>query len=98
LLGRDRLSGSASLSSGTGDTKHLTEHLRLNIDECHGRTSNELRGGTITDVVHKGLVVGGDEDCDGSVDIRRNGTLVNGERNTGGHTTDKHLTVEVLVI
>lgn len=85
--------GSSALSRAT--TSELTHDLRLGVDESHGGTGNDLVSGLVTDVVGQRLLVGGDEDSDGTVDVGNNAS-VEGEDDGERCASKEHLTEERL--
>jgi len=88
--GRGCNNGATSATPGKG-----TETLGLGIDESKSRSGNELESIAVADVVDEGLVVRGDEDRDGAVDIGHD-TLVEGQGDRGRGTTEEHLAEEAL--
>lgn len=72
------------------------EVIRDGVDERHGGASDDRVGRLIADVIRQGLVVRGDEDGDGAVNVLGNNTLAEGKRKGEWCAAEHHLAEEAL--
>lgn len=74
----------------------MTEDVGGGVDEDHGGACDLLVGGAVAGVVDEGLVVGGDPEGDGAVDLGDDAG-VEGEDDCEGCASDDHLAEEALL-
>lgn len=67
----------------------MTDDLGRCVNECDGGTSEDVVGAsTVNGVGLQGVVVGGDEDGNGTIDCVGNHTLIKGKGDGDGVATD----------
>ena len=81
---------------GNSSAGELSDGLGSNVDERKSGAGNELNGVAVANVVDQGLVVRGDEDGDGAIDVGGDDALIERQGQGSGLATDHHLAEESL--